>query len=71
MDISEQTNEAAITKAEAEYQAKTKDIEAKDKQYDNMLKLLDTEHSALQTEYDSVKSVISKNLERTLKMYSA
>lgn len=71
LDISEQTNEAAITKAEAEYQAKTKDIEAKDKQYDNMLKLLDTEHSALQTEYDSVKSVISKNLERTLKMYSA
>lgn len=71
LDISTQTDEAAIAKAEAEYEATTKDIEAKDKQYDSMLKLLDTEHSALQTEYDSVKSVISKNMERTLKMYSA
>lgn len=71
LDISEQTNEAAITKAEAEYEAATREIESKDKQYDSMLKLLDTEHSALQTEYDSVKSVISKNMERTLKMYSA
>lgn len=71
LDISSETDEAAIAKAEAEYEAKTKDIESKDKQYDSMLKLLDTEHSALQTEYDSVKSVISKNMERTLKMYSA
>lgn len=71
LDISEETDEAAITKAEAEYESKTKDIEAKDKQYDNMLKLLDTEHSALQSEYDSVKTIISKNTERTLKMYSA
>ena len=71
LDISEQTNEEAIAKAEAIYESTTKDIEAKDKQYDNMLKLLDTEHNALQTEYDSVKSIISKNLERTLKMYSA
>ena len=71
LDISEQTNEEAIAKAEAIYESTTKDIEAKDKQYDNMLKLLDTEHNALQTEYDSVKSIISKNLERTLKIYSA
>ena len=70
-DISSEPDDAAVAKAEAEYQAETKDIEAKDKQYDSMLKLLDTEHSALQTEYDSVKSVISKNTERTLKMYSA
>ena len=71
VDISSEPDEAAIAKAEAEYESVTKDIEAKDKQYDSMLKLLDTEHSALQTEYDSVKSIISKNLERTLKMYSA
>ena len=70
-DISSEADDAAVAKAEAEYEATTKDIEAKDKQYDSMLKLLDTEHSALQTEYDSVKSVISKNTERTLKMYSA
>lgn len=69
-DITEQVNEAAITRAEVEYQQTVRDIEAKDKQYDNILKRLDTEHSALQTEYDSIKSVISKNIERTLKMYS-
>lgn len=71
LDISQQTDEAAITKAEAEYEAATKEIESKDKQYDSMLKLLDTEHTALQSEFDSVKSVITKNMERTLKMYSA
>ncbi len=69
-DITEQENEAAITKAEVKYQQTVRDIEAKDKQYDNILKRLDTEHNALQTEYDSIKGVINKNIERTLKMYS-
>ncbi len=69
-DISEEQNEEAITKAEIQYQMTVKDIEAKDKQYDNVLKRLDTEHSALQTEYDSVKSIIDKQIERHLKMYS-
>ena len=70
-DITEQENEAAITRAEVEYQQTVRDIESKDKQYDNILKRLDTEHNALQTEYDSIKGVIGKNIERTLKMYSA
>ena len=69
-DITEEQNEAAITKAEVEYEQALRDIEAKDKQYDNQLKLLDSEHNALQTEYDSVKGVIEKNIERTLKIYS-
>ncbi len=70
-EISEEVNEERIAKAEAEFEEKTKIIEAKDKQYDSILKLLDTEHSALQDEYDSVKNVISKNIDRTLRMYSA
>lgn len=70
LDISEEENEKAITKAEVKYQQALKDIEAKDKQYDNMIRRLDTEHNALQTEYESIKNVISKNVERTLKMYS-
>lgn len=69
-DISAEQNEAAITKAEIQYQQTVKDIESKDKQYDNVLKRLDTEHSALQTEYDSVKTVIDKQVERHLKLYS-
>ena len=44
-----------------------KDIDAKDSMYDIQLKNIDTEHTALQTEYDSVKSVISKNIDRTFK----
>ena len=32
---------------------------------------LDTEISALTTEYDTVKSVISKNIEKTFKRYNA
>ena len=70
-DITEQTDETVIAKAEAEYERAQNDIEAKDKQFDNMLKLLDTEHEALQTEYESVQQVINKNISRTLKIYSA
>lgn len=69
-DIKEEENERKITQAEVKYQQTVREIESKDKQYDNILKRLDTEHSALQTEYDSIKGVISKNIERTLKMYS-
>lgn len=69
-DITEQTNNAAITKAEAEYKAAMAKIENKDKKYDLELKNIDTEHNSLQTEYDSIKTAIDKNIERTFKMYS-
>ena len=69
-DITEEENEAAVAAAEVQYEQALRDIESKDKQYDNQLKVLDTEHNALQTEYDSVKSVIEKTIERNLKLYS-
>ena len=69
-DITEVEDEVAIARAEAEYTKKLNEIEAKDKKYDNDLKKLDTEHNALQTEYDSVKSVIEKNVERSFKAFS-
>jgi len=71
LDISEQQNEKAIAIAEAEYEQKSREIENKDKQYDSILKLLDTEHNALQQELETAKTVIQKNTERTLKIYSA
>ena len=46
------------------------DIENKDKRLDMELKNIDTEHNALQQEYESIKSVISKNVERTFKIFS-
>ena len=45
------------------------DIESKDSLYDLELKNIATEHSSLQTEYDSIKGVISKNVERTFNFY--
>ena len=68
-DITEQTNNAAIAKAEAEYNAAMNKIENKDKRYDLELKNIDTEHNSLQTEYDSIKGAVDKNIERTFKMY--
>ena len=69
-DITEQSNNTAITKAEAEYNAAMAKIENKDKRYDLELKNIDTEHNSLQTEYESIKTAIDKNIERTFKIYS-
>lgn len=69
-DITEQTNDAAIAKAEAEYKSAMNKIENKDKRYDLELKNIDTEHNSLQVEYDSIKTAIDKNIERTFKLYS-
>lgn len=67
--ITEETDDAAVTQAEAEYNRAMNDIEAKDSLYDLELKNIDTEHSSLQTEYESIKGVISKNVERTFNFY--
>ena len=69
-DITTQQDSVAITKAEVKYKNAISDIEQQDKKYDQDLKKLDSLHSALQTEYDSVKSVIEKNVERSFKAFS-
>ncbi len=69
-DIKSQENETAIAIAEVKYQNAMADIQNQDKKYDQDLKKLDTEHNALQTEYESVKSVIEKNVERSFKAFS-
>lgn len=67
-NIYEQTdNSAAVAKAEAKYNRAMNDIKQKDSMFDLQLKNIDTEHSALQTEYDVVKNVMNKNIERTMK----
>lgn len=60
----------ALKKAEAEYEAAMKKISRQDKKYDLELNRLETERSALTTEYDSVKKVISDNIERSFKIFS-
>ena len=61
---------AALAKAEAEYEHKMKQIDAKDEKFDMDLSKLETERNALTTEYDSVKKVIQDNIERTFGIFS-
>lgn len=65
--IIEETDDAAVSKAEAEYNRAMNDIEAKDNIYTMELKNIDTEHTALQQEYEVIKGVIDKNIARTFK----
>lgn len=69
-DFTQSDDDAAIAKAEAEYQKKNNEINAKDQKYENKIKTLDTEHTALQTEYESVQSAMNKNIERSFKAFS-
>ncbi|MBO6088567.1 hypothetical protein J6P92_09545 [bacterium] len=69
-DIIAQDNETEIAKAETTYKRKLRDIKAQDGKFDQDLKKLDVEHNALQTEYESIKNVIAKNVERSFKAFS-
>ncbi len=69
-DIVSQDDDVAIARAEAKYKKTMNEIEAQDNKYDRDLKKLDTEHNALQTQYDSIKEVINKNVERSFKAFS-
>ena len=63
-------DKTALAKAEAEYEHKTKQIDQKDKRFDLDLSKLDTERTALKTEYESVKKVIEENIDRTFGIFS-
>jgi len=69
--LEESTDDSDTTKAQANYQTAMASIEAKDKRFDIQLNSINTEHSAIQTEIDSIKKVIDKNIERSFKMFDA
>jgi len=60
----------AMRKAEAKYEYNLRKIEQQDKKYDLSLSKLETERSALTTQYDSLKKVIDDNIERTFGIFS-
>lgn len=66
-----ESDDKELVKAEAEYERTMADIQSKDKRFDLELKNVDTEHNAIQTEVDSVKQVINKNIERGFKTFDA
>ena len=65
-----QIDKAALAKAEAKYEHDLKLIDKKDKQFDLDLSKLETERTALTTQYDSVKKVIEDNIDRTFGIFS-
>lgn len=60
-----------IARAEADYNTQMASIQSKDKRFDLELKSIDTEHNAAQTEIESVKKVIDKNIEKSFKIFNA
>lgn len=68
--IQEKDDKIDLARAEAEYQTTNADIQSKDKRFDLQLKEIDTEHNAIQTEIDSVKKVLDKNIERSMKTFN-
>ena len=56
--------------AEAEYSQKTAAIQVKEKRLQNDLQQVETQQKACDTEIDSVKKIMEKNIERTFKVFS-
>ena len=65
-----QIDSRAVAKAEAEYEYKLKQLDKKDQKFDLDLSKLETERTALTTEYESVKKVIEDNIDRTFGIFS-
>lgn len=68
--IQEVEDEREIALVEAKYNQEIASLEKKDQNIDLELKKIDTEHNALQTEYESVKNVVDKNVEKSFSMFS-
>ena len=69
--ITEKEDKAKIKLAEQAYNTSMDRIEKEDKMFDLQLNKLESEHSALQTEYESVAKVISKNVEKSFSTFNA
>lgn len=59
-----------VAKAEAEYECTMAEVQGKDKKLDLDLDNINTEHTAVDTEMDSVQNVVDKNIESTFKIFS-
>lgn len=69
--LAEKTDDTNTAKAESDYETTMAAIQSKEQRFDLQLKSIDTEHTATQTEIESIGKVISKNIERTLKIFDA
>lgn len=69
--LSEESDNSGLAKAEADYESAMAVIKAKDEKFDLELKKIDTEHSSIQSEVESVQKAIDKDIERNFKMFDA
>lgn len=69
--IVEKENKSKMAIAEQVYQTHMDRIEKEDKRFDMQLTKLESEHTALTTEYESVAKVISKNVEKSFNIFNA
>lgn len=69
--LQEVTDNERIQKATVKYEQAIKDLDAKETKFDIQLAKIDQEHNALKTEYDSVKQIVSKNIDRSFKSFNA
>ena len=68
--LQEVTDEIALKKAEAKYEADMKKIDLKDRKYDTDLAAIETERNAIKQEMETLKTVAKDNVERTFKLFS-
>ena len=68
--ITENVDSSKMAIEEQIYHTRMTKLQGQDKQFDLQLNRLESEHSALQTEYESVKGVISKNVEKSFNIFS-
>lgn len=69
--VREVTDDEAIARAEAQYNTEKARIENKEQTLDLKMKNLDTEISSLNQEYETVKSLVTKSIEKSFKRYEA
>jgi len=69
--ITDETEDAMIKKAEAEYERDMAEIQSKDKKYEMDQKKIDTQYQAYLAEEESIKNVLSKNVERSFNTFKA
>ena len=69
-NLQEVQDETNLKKAEAKYESDMRKIDAKDKKYDTDLAALESERNAINTEMDTLKTVIKDNVDRTFKLFS-
>ncbi len=70
-DLAEVSNTELIEAASVKYEKAIKDIDSKETKLDMQLARIDSLHNALKVEYDSVKQIVSKNIDRSFKSFNA